>query len=290
MTDLYNRKYELTVSPNNGTGKQFNDLQITFKISKFGDSTPNEAEISIYNLNESSRKFVDKENQIIILKAGYEGNFGQIFKGISDFTNDSKGLPMHSKGGSSGHNQKNDTDWITTIHAKDGFHALKKGYWITESFTSKTSEKAVLQKILDKVTGDSVLKLAKGVAKGLREKKFNQGLALSGSFSDVMDRITKNSGLNWNITDGTVNIWLKNNPISDTAIKLDKSTGLIGSPELTEKGLKVRSLLRYEINPGSLIYLKSVKYDGFYIVENLTHEGNFNSGDWITDLEVFLRK
>ena len=62
------------------------DIRIEFSIDKDSSSSPNSAEITIFNLSESHRNSVGKEFDNITLEAGYippdgDGNVGVIFKG-----------------------------------------------------------------------------------------------------------------------------------------------------------------------------------------------------------------
>ena len=51
-----------------------------------------------------------------------------------------------------------------------------------------------------------------------------------------------------------------------------------------DAGLVVTTELNGAILPESTIYLKSLKYTGFYKVVYLTHKGDLEGGDWTTEL------
>lgn len=284
MTDLYKRKYELTIGEAGKDGKQFTDLNIRFKIEKTGDSSTNKAEIEIYNLTESSRKFVSKKDLAVTLKAGYEDNFGLIFAGYTTFTHTTKGRSKKDDYVRRGfeHMHREDADWISVINADDGLKALK--HYISLSLDDdKLTELQVLRKVVDKL--NESVKVATGTLKGIKDTRINNGYAVSTTFKNILDKICKKQQLQHMILDGVLYIRPKNQPIADEIIKLDYESGLIGSPEPTEEGYKFTSLLRHDINIGSLIEVEAELIKGRFVVMNLTHNGELESNQWFTVCE-----
>lgn len=288
-TKLFNRKYKLIIGPPGQTGKLWDDLQISFKVEKTGDSATNKAEIEIYNLSESSRNYVSKSDLALILEAGYENNFGRIFAGYTTFTHSTKGASRKDDQIRRGFEQKKkeDTDWISKITADDGMKALK--HYITLSLADENlTELGLLNKVIDKL--NESVKVARGTIKGVKGNRINHGKAISGTFKSVMDKICKNQGLDWQILNGTLNIKPKNESYSDEIILLNGSSGLIGSPEPTEKGYKFSSLLRHEIEPGTLFKAESTLINGIFIASNVTHTGSLNGTEWNTVIEAMPKE
>jgi len=62
-------------------------IDATFKVTKTGDSTPNELELTIFNLNRDSREFLARRNVVIELVAGYKDSSGLIFRGNIELVN-----------------------------------------------------------------------------------------------------------------------------------------------------------------------------------------------------------
>ena len=67
---------------------------------------------------------------------------------------------------------------------------------------------------------------------------------------------------------------------------LSPSSGLILSPEKTEKGIKAQCLLRHEIHTGSLIQIESENINGLFLITNVTHEGDSDGDKWYTNIEA----
>ena len=290
MTQLFNRKYKLTVGESGGQGKQFDELNIRFKVELTGDSAPNKAEIEIFNLSSDSRNYVAKNDLAIILEAGYEKNFGRIFAGFTTFTHQTKGTSRKDDEIRRGIEQrrKNDSDWISKIEADDGVKALKHFIIISLSDDNLT-ELGVLNKVVDKL--NETVKVSKGVLTGVKGIKINHGKAYTGTFKSIMDSICDKQKLQWHIFGGVLNVYPIGEALNQDAIKLDYSSGLVGSPEPTEKGYKFSSLLRHEIVPGSLIEVEAEQVKGRFVVANVTHAGEYEfSTQWNTVCECIPLK
>jgi hypothetical protein len=254
-------------------GKSWNtdgmpDLRVTFDIKKTGDMNPNEAEISICNLSKQSREFI-KEKMVIILDAGYidKNLHGQLFKGQIAIVNEGR----------------EGTDWIVTVNAKDSLKEVRDTY-VSHSFSEKTDEGDVIRWLANKL--NVTIGSLRGL--GLSKRKYNHGRALSGNAMQKLNELCKTNGLKAIIADGVLHIIPVNESINSTAIRLDESSGLIGSPERIEKGYKVMSLLRYEINPGTLIDIKSRRIAGPFKAFNVNHVGDTHgtSDAWKTIIEA----
>lgn len=285
MTTLFGKKYRLIVGESGGNGKQWEELNVRFKITKTGDASANEAEIEIYNLSLESRNFLSKGDQAIILEAGYKDNFGRIFAGYTTFTKSTKGFSRKDDQIRSGfeRHKKSDADWVTKITAHDGLKALK--HYVSLSLSDeKLTELGVLKKVINKL--NESVKVTAGTLKGVKETKINHGRVVSGIFRDILNRICTNQKLDWSITDGVLNIYPKGDVASGQIILVDATSGLIGSPEPTEKGYKFSLLMRHEINPGTLVELDSKLIKGQFTVTNVEHVGELDGTSWNTTVEA----
>lgn len=290
MTTLKNRKYELIIGPPGQTGRLFDDLQISFKVENTGDSAPNKIEIEIYNLTKESRDYVKQKDLVLIFKAGYDENFGQLFAGYTTFIHSTKGQERQDDRIKRGFEQqkKEDADWISNINASDGIKALKH-FVVLSLADEKLTQLSVINKVIDKLNQDGI-KISKGTFKGIKDVRINGGYTTSAPFKMVMDKICKPQGLQWHIDKNSVlNIFPKNKSMSEEVIRLNSSSGLIGSPEPTEKGYKFTLLLRHDVQPGTQIYVESDELTGLFLVANVTHSGDFNGSAWYTVCECITQ-
>ncbi len=270
---LKDRYCAVTVGFEGQTGKSCNnsgypDLRVTFDIKKTGDMNPNEAEISIFNLNKESREFI-KEKMTIILDAGYQNNslHGQIYKGQIAIVNEGR----------------EGTDWIVRVNAKDSLKQIRDVH-ISHAFGPKSTESDVIHYVANQ------LGLTLGSLRGLKltKRKYDHGKALSGNARHLLDTMCRSNGLVPIISDGVLHIIPVKGSINDQAIELSEKSGLIGSPERTEEGFNFMSLLRYELIPGSLTYLKSERANGYFVAYNVHHQGDTHgtSEAWKTTIEA----
>jgi hypothetical protein len=137
---LYDRGWWLQIATDDEirtweSPKQAGDyaLSIGFKIQKNADLKANDAEITITNLSPAARAFIVK-NANVELKAGYRDSLGLIFKGAVEFV---------------GH-QKQGTDWITTISARDGSIQWRE-QGISVTFKKDTPVEKVLRKLYETI-------------------------------------------------------------------------------------------------------------------------------------------
>ena len=77
----YIRNASLIVADAQGNGLDLASLRIVFKVKKSSAQTPNSAIIRVYNLSDNTAKQIREEFQSVTLQAGYQSNFGLIFKG-----------------------------------------------------------------------------------------------------------------------------------------------------------------------------------------------------------------
>jgi len=293
MTDLYNREIALNIggvriASRSVTGETKPILRVTFKIEKTIQRDPNTADLQIYNLSKDSRaalgapdptKIALKQTGIpTVIEAGYFGNTSLIFSGNVEYS-------ATNRAG---------TDWVTTLQSADGGKQLRSSR-INVSFDSSTLLKDVLKTAADSLgvgLGNITQELDKGAPRSSAQQ-YVKGLVLSGQTSNELDKIIKRAGFNWSVQDGQIQLIRPGGVINpNEAILLQQGTGLIGVPELGEKGIiKCRSLLQPELTPGKKIQvrsgLKNGQYDidGFFRIDKATLTGDTWGGDWYTDIE-----
>lgn len=261
---LFDRDWSLTFGPPGGEGKEFKELRTTFKVKKTGTRTLNTAEVTIYNLSKESRALADRRGGALLLKAGYKDPpMKLLFSGAIR-------LAKHEQDG---------PDWVTSFECADGIRAYT-AVVVHESFGPDTTEKAVIDALAKKLGVDM------GTIKGLSEAKYGKGRQLSGPARYYLDALCLRRRLRWTINDGVLQIIPFGSSTDEDAVLLKPDTGLIGSPERTESGIKVVSLLQGGINPGRRIKVEAKNIQGDFIAENVTHIGDSHGDDWYTEIEA----
>lgn len=267
IKNLKDRKYKISVND----GKKLfslDDIDLKFSVKKNGSITPNELDLTIYNLSKTHRDIFIKEKNIITLEAGYKDDFGIIFKGTVQ------------KGSE---NYLNAPNWETKIVSKDGIKELNK-IITSKSFAPKSSFESVIKYII-KECG-----LTEGNLKGIPKEKFGTGYSLSGTAMSQLKTLLGKKKLDFFITDGVLHIIEKNTSINSTAILLDETSGHIDTPKRTNTGWTVKSLLRPNLGPNTLLKVVSKTFTGFLTAKDVSISGYTRGSEWDLTIECIERK
>ncbi len=269
----YKRDYELLIG--DLAGIRITGLRLKFEITKDLTGYPNLAKLEIFNLSKFTRDRIQDELENIILNAGYENNVKLLFKGqIRNVTHIKQGVDM-----------------ITTIYAHDGakdFDTAKTNI----TFKEGTTVKQIIESVIDTFK-DTV----KGSIEGLDNLGDKlQGVSLSGSSKDILDQYAQENNFEWSINNGELNIISKDKTLDRTFL-ITASTGMIGSPTITEIGADVKSLLNPEYIPNGKIKIESLTQnislgdlnfrdikktagEGIYKIRKITHVGDTHGDEW----------
>jgi hypothetical protein len=118
-------------------------------------------------------------------------------------------------------------------------------------------------------------------------QQFLKGKTLTGLASDQLEALLKSKGLSWSVQDGQFQILRADETTQDLAVVLSPATGLVGNPEIGEKGIvKGRSLLIGKIFPGRRIQINSRSVEGFFKAQKVVHFGDTWGNDWNTEFEA----
>lgn len=260
----YGRRYRLEI----GNGAQsivIDSLAGSFNIEKTISEEPNVCKIEIYNLNANNRnQIANKIFNQVTLRAGYDEP-GLIFAGQI----------------TQAYTSRNDLDFITHIECGDGQTDYAKARVYT-TLKAGVKDSDVVNMCMKAMSSSK-----QGVIDLPRDKALPRCKVLSGDIKEYLKHVAKNNDANWHILDGNLNILPKNKVLNNSdGFVLSEQTGLIGSPEKTDEGLKITCLLNPKLNIGGLVRVKSIlsEYDGDYKITQLTHSGDFLNDTWQTEL------
>jgi hypothetical protein len=287
MTALSKRACRLIVGTS-ANAKVIDGLRVQFKVKKSVNKEPNEGEISITNLAESSRAALQTKGIKVVLEAGYAGTLAQIFSGDVRYVSHTHDGP----------------DWTSKLQLGDGETAYRFAF-VSESFRAGTPISTVFSKVANALGLDSSDAIA--FVRKMIPEQFTQGFASHGKASKELDRLLAGRGLEWSIQDGRLQVTATGQPTSGSAVLLSASSGLIGSPafgspEKSDKGvdagsipaagkkkqqvLKAKSLLQPSIRPGGRVQLDSLSVKGQFRVQSVTHSGDTHGGDWYSEMDL----
>jgi len=282
MARQYKRVYELTVIPPGGEARVIKGLRVNFEITKSILSLPNLARITLYNPNQDTLSALEEKYTRIVLNAGYEGNLRLLFKG------DVRNVFQTKKG----------RDRLLTIYSGDGEKS-----WQNATFNKTLSEnlsiKSAIEEVLKTFSDVNI-----GTLQGLPQVADKiRGQVLSGSSKDIMDNFAEEYGFSWSIQDGEIIITPEQEPLEgDEAVLVTASTGMIGSPTVTEIGADVTTLLNPRLLPNRAFLIESVNADvtignlffrnikrttaeGLYKIQEVIFKGDSRDGDWLSSVK-----
>lgn len=249
----------------------FENQRVAFKVSKDDGSKPNTAEVTISNLNESTRARVEKKGETLVLEAGYGGDNAVVFSGRVRTVD---------------HVKREDGTWDTVITSGDGEEELRVAT-VTNSWDAGVSISTVLNALV------ASLGLQPGNSRDVFATitgNFSNGYTLDGVRSrQKLTDILAMHGFSWSIQDGRVQVVAVNEPTADAAILLNAKTGLIGTPTHITGNKKRRNAIRFQallqpFKPGRRVQIESRTVNGLIRLTKVNHDGD-TFGNWVSTCE-----
>lgn len=276
----FGRIYELIIQGANDTHVFKLPTTLRFDVTRNTLAECNEAKLTLYNLNPSSRKdiYLDrilgyKEYRSVRLRAGYasETSMPLIFRGNA----------------STEYSERVGADIMTQIAAKDGMFAVANSFvslsrpagW---NFASVATE---------------VMKTMKNASPGTvtpQTVQSNRGVVFNGSSWSALQSLASTNYSQIFIDNETVNLLTGDGTISDATSlkKISSATGLIGIPRIIGEKTLVTMVFEPNLSLGSPVELTSTlntAANGPYKVIGFHHYGiisGVESGQAFTDLEL----
>lgn len=278
MSRQYKRAYELKIT-NSGTVRTIRDLRISFDITKSLISTPNLANIKLYNPNNDTVALLNGDDVNIQLSVGYGDNIRLVFKG--DIVNFFQ--------------RRESVDRIVDMYARDGHKD-----WTNSTFNKTLSENISVKDSISEIIS-TFTDTAIGLINGLPEATDKlRGQTLSGASKDLLDMYASEYDFQWSIQDGEIIITPDDDTIAtNEAVLITALTGMVGSPAITKIGADVSSLLNPLLQPNTPFKIESISSDvtladtffreiestsaeGFYRIQEVNHVGDNYGESWLS--------
>lgn len=290
----FDRIYRLTVGIEGSDGvliealPRQQGLSIGFDIDKDLTQQTNKCRVQVLNLSMATAKKLERDGSVCLLEVGYSEDIGlrRIF--VGEVTN----AWTHMQG----------SDRVTELELSDGQKAIRDCV-VSLSYADNVSRK----KVIDDVAAQ--MGLLVHYAEGLTFTTFANGFSFIGAGRTCLDKACIGTNLSWSIQNNVLQVIAEGESTKVEAIKLNASSGLVGSPERLIKGVKridknqtrkvkktkadkkagwrVKCLLQPTLNPGDLIYLESVPVTGWFKIESLKHSGRYDGSEWYSELDVY---
>lgn len=268
------------------------NLRFRFAVRRGDIQTPNTADIRVYNVSENTAQAIEKEFARVVLQCGYDGNFGIIFDGQ---------IKQVRRG------RESSTDTYLDITAADGDSAYNFAITAVTLAADSTAPNTAVAILLESMAKRGV---SRGYIPDLPGNPLPRGKVLFGMTRDELRKLAANTSTNWSIQDGKVNMVPLTGYIPGEAPVISAQTGLIGLPEQTQNGIKLKTLLNPNFKIGQTVKLDNgsiqrfrynlsvsqsaenqriektnkINKDGLYYVMVADHVGDTRGQEWYTDL------
>jgi len=277
----FDRRYELTILPPDGVASIITELAVDFEVRKTLHGMPNLATVKIWNPNSYTLGQLRRKYTRMILNCGYGTELRLVF--IGDVRNVTQ--------------SKESVDRIITVYAADGGQAYENARF-NKTFDTGISTRAMFEEVA--ATLGDIGDLS-GIPNNIDKI---DGVTYSGSSAAVLNEIAGEYNAEWSVQDGTVNALATDAALQDSEVFLVSATsGMIGSPTVTNRGANVELLLNPQLVPGQRFAIdatgaevqlgnlffrtENVRTDasGIYKIQNATMKGNSRTGQWKSSLE-----
>jgi hypothetical protein len=226
-------------------------LRIRFDTHQRDSSTPNYANIHIFNVSESAAAPALKRGVQVKLSAGYGGEVVEIFKGqVLQARTNVRDRP-------------DDPNTALVILATDS--GIARNYAVVSKTLAKghTHDDRV-QACLDAL---GTMGVSKGyvATEALSKTKFPRGIALFGMAKDILRATCGATQTSFSIQNGKAQVLENGKALPGGAVPLRADTGLLGLPVQTIQGVEARMQLNGRIVVGSTVSIdsKSIQQSSF---------------------------
>jgi hypothetical protein len=305
MPSQWLRNCSLVVADASGNGFDFGNFRVSFAVRRGDIQTPNSLDARIWNLSDATAKKIQgSEYTQLALSVGYIGNPRPttppppqlLFRGT---------IRQYRAG------RLNATDSYVDLTAADSDEAYNFAP-IFISVPAGSNQNAVADLLVAALEAHGgAQQITLGYVPTLPENGLIRGKTYYGLARDHLRKFANNNNCKWSIQDGNVCFIPFNSYIPGGEIPvISVSTGLIGVPEQTQAGIRIRTLLNPSIKIGQLIQLNSqinqfrlsldsltgpvnnpilestnaINQQGLYYVMKADHVGDTRGEDWYSDL------
>ncbi len=298
----YLRSLSLVVAGSNGSGIDLSNLRVRFHVQRGDTQTPNSCDARIYNISRATATLIENEFTQLVLQAGYGGDLNLVFRGV---------ITQTRRG------RIDQRDSYLDITAADGDAAYNYSS-MALTFARGTQPQNDVQAFVASFAKPALgalptvsLPVAQGYMAPLPPTSRVRGRVYFGLTRDCLRKFARTYDVKWSIQDGYLVLVKNGYYIPGEAVVISPSTGLIGVPEQTERGLSMRVLLNPNIKIGQLVQLQQsainqvrlglnskqqaanilakqqglkLNSDGLYYVMRADHVGDTRGDEWYTDL------
>lgn len=276
MSTRFLREINVAVGDNDEDFIFVRNLYVKFAIHQEATSSPPKGNIEIYNLTSESETRIRDKGKRVRLWAGYQDQDLHLF-----FDGSLRRVER----------EKRQQERVTNIHIGGKDQQNVRGRAISISFKGPLPLRTIVEEVVGQM---APLELGNISAIGAGETH-PHNISFMGPANVFLDNLLSQFQLEWYEENGVVNFSKikKADPvgIARGEVVISEETGMVGSPAITENGIKVRTLLDYRLKLGSVIrvnssVLQEKRLDSPYKVSVIEHYGDNWGGQFFTDMEA----
>ena len=244
MSEIFLRHARLTLSGAGGSIVVNRDapatpdsrqLAVRFHVERTITSEPNTADVEVVGLSEKHREALGREFDSFALEAGYGANAGLIFAGsIRDI--------RHARDGAS---------LVTSFQCGDGDAALRRAT-LARAFPPGTDVDAVVDALAGALASQGI---AQGERQTVGQAKPGE-YVVCGPVASELNRLGASHGFYWSIQNGALEVINGDDALADIT-HITPSSGLVGVPTFTDRGLELVTTLNPALRPGRRVAVSS---------------------------------
>lgn len=269
----FDRQYRLSAGQAGQTGFEIGGetpvpLHVSFSVQRTDLTSPNTAKVSIWNLNDQHIAELNKDDCIVILKAGYGGTMPLIFTGFVTYATTSP----------------DGADRCTEVELVDNRVELRDTF-VSLSYAGLINAK----KLIDDIAAQ--MGVAVVYSYNAEFVDLPNGFSFVGKASDVLEKSCTSSNLVWSMQNGVLQVKKPGDVMSQSAYLISADTGLVGIPKrvlvagdknssVAKHGWDIEYLMNAAINIDDYVKLETKTVSGFFRVYSLEIEGDNVNGVW----------
>lgn len=244
-----------------------NALACEFEVKKTLLPQPNVATIRIFNLSDATRRKLTQPKKVKArIEAGYQGSLSMIYLGD---------VRAMAPGEVQGANR------VTELTCADS-ERLIMGTRLRVPIGPKMDTGDALNTIVKALgvkDGNTAQTVANLRAKG--RAVFTRGTVLTGNTARILTDFCRAAGLEWSVQDGAIQLLDIGGAMETHPYKLSASTGLIGSPKLSNEGfVTAECMMLPGLRPGVRVVIDGEYVKGTFRITQADYTGQTHGNDW----------
>ncbi len=243
-------------------------LRIEFELRSELQPTASPSTVKIYNLRRESASLIGDPGQLVEVRAGY-GDIRDVRASEPVASGDIRRV-LHEDTG---------VDRVTTIVI--GGSDRQTSSTIRVEIPGPVRLREVVRQIIE----------AMGMAVGPLDAipdyvQLTDGYSRTGAGMAALRDLLEPRGLTAYEIAGTVHIAGSDQPLAGGVFDVSERTGMIGSPALTDTGVRVKLALNGALQLDQTVELHSLRLNGRFKVVSIVHRGDNWGGEFVTEIEA----